>query len=485
VAIILLAALAIRVAYIESTPYHAVTDAGTYNRMASMISRYGDYHTGNGPKTGAGNTHGPTAYFPPAFPYLLSISDLVTGHEAGGKAAVPAERVENAVLSTITVAMLGLVALEAFGGMVAVVAMILAAIYPVFIEESGTLVAENLLVLLELAAIWTVLKARRSPAPMGWVAGTGILTGLAILTHQNAVLLLIPFVFATLGAVSSAGTRRLPPGPLTSSGRSPATVQQVSRRRRAGAVGLLVLCTILVIVPWTIRNAIELHAFVPVSDENGITLVGTYNPTSAAASPVPWKWRLFSHVTEDEYLIKGDLNWTELHLNDVLQTKALNYIKGHPLSPIEVTFHNMIRMFELEGDYAWQNAAHVQGLSDSTAWRGIISFWILCALAIAGLFTAAVRRAPRWIWAVPVLMALSVALVNVETPRFREPVDPFFIMLAACAVTAGMQRLSARRTARRGPGRRSGLGRAPVGSGRRSPQLAGDRQLVEMVERLA
>jgi hypothetical protein len=485
VAVILLAALAIRVAYIETTPYHAVTDAGTYNRMASMISQHGDYHTGSGPKTGAGNTHGPTAYFPPAFPYALSISDLLTGHDDGGKTAVPNERIENAVFSTLAVGVLGLVALEAFGGAVALVAMILAAIYPVFIEESGTLVAENLLVLLELAAIWTMLRARRSPRPLGWIAGTGVLTGLAVLTHQNAILFLIPFAFATVFAVRRAGGARLPPGPLRTSGRRSATTQAVSRRRQAAGVGLLVLCTIAVIVPWTIRNAVELHAFVPVSDENGITLVGTYNPTSAAAEPVPWKWRLFSHVTEDGYLIKGDLNWTELHLDNVLQTKAINYIEDHPLSPFEVTFHNMIRMFELEGDYAWQNAAHVQGLSGSTAWRGIVSFWILCALAIAGLFTRVVRRAPRWLWAIPVLMALSVALINVETPRFREPVDPFFIMLAACALATAVQRLHARRTARGRPSRRSGLRGTPVGGGRRPQRLAGDRQLVEMVERLA
>ncbi len=43
------------------------------------------------------------------------------------------------------------------------------------------------------------------------------------------------------------------------------------------------------------------------------------------------------------------------------------------------------------------------------------------------------RAAPKWVWVVPLLLALSVVLVNVETPRFREPVDPFLILLAAAA----------------------------------------------------
>ena len=49
-----------------------------------------------------------------------------------------------AVLGTATVGLIGLVGLEALGGLVAVIAMLLAAVYPVLIEESGTLVAENL-----------------------------------------------------------------------------------------------------------------------------------------------------------------------------------------------------------------------------------------------------------------------------------------------------------------------------------------------------
>ena len=67
------------------------------------------------------------------------------------------------MLGTIAVALLGLVALEAFGAGTALAAMALAAVYPVFIELAGTLVAENLLVVFMLASVWTALRARRSP----------------------------------------------------------------------------------------------------------------------------------------------------------------------------------------------------------------------------------------------------------------------------------------------------------------------------------
>ena len=133
---------------------------------------------------------------------------------------------------------MGLVALEAFGDSIALVCMALAAVYPVLVELSGTLVAENLLVVFQLAAIWAALRARRSGHPYAWIAATGVLTGLATLTHENAIVILIPLAFAVVAAaravrpgsrtvrysavtVSSTGAHGKGPRRRTSSVRSP------------------------------------------------------------------------------------------------------------------------------------------------------------------------------------------------------------------------------------------------------------------------
>ena len=71
------------------------------------------------------------------------------------------------MIGTVSVGLLGLVALEAFGGRVALAAVAIAAVYPVFVELSGTLVAENLLLVFELASIWTALRARRARRASG------------------------------------------------------------------------------------------------------------------------------------------------------------------------------------------------------------------------------------------------------------------------------------------------------------------------------
>ncbi|HEX4010352.1 MAG TPA: glycosyltransferase family 39 protein [Solirubrobacteraceae bacterium] len=471
VAVVLLGALGIRLGYIAAERYHAINDAGTYNRMASMIANYGDYHTGDKPKSGAGGSRGPTAYFPPAFPYLLAAADLVDGHAAGGKTAVPPERIEMAVLGTISVAFVGLVALEAFGEGAAWAALVVAAFYPVMIELSGTLVAENLVVTLELAAAWTALRARRARSggrAYLWIAATGVLTGLAALTHENAILYVIPFGIGAWGVARAGPAGRA--GPAERAG--PGSDRRHARLRALGAPLLLIVCTCLMIAPWTIRNAVELHAFVPIADETGITLAGTYNPASANDPQVPYKWHLFSHVRSLRHFARESNRDTEVQLSDRLQTAALDYIKAHPLAPIEAGFDNTLRMFEIEGTYAWHASARAIGLKTTIAGEAILGFWIVCLVAIAGAFTRRARRAPWWLWLMPILWWLSIVPINVETPRFREPIDPFLILLAACAITTALERL--------------GLGGAPVRRRRRAPELAGDdTQLVQMVQRLA
>jgi Dolichyl-phosphate-mannose-protein mannosyltransferase len=425
--VIVLLALGLRIGYVEGTSFESIDDAGTYNRLAGQVARLGDYQNSTGFDTGAGGTHGPTAYFPPAYPYVLALADIIDGHRAGGPTALKGERLEGAVLSTIAVALLGLVALEAFGAEfgppTTLAALTIAAIYPVFIELSGTLVAENLLVVFELAALYAMLRARRAGSHThrvwAWIAAAGLLTGLATLSHENAFVFAIPLA---IGAATITGP--------------------TARRRAAGALAFLAAMA-LMILPWTIRNAVELHHFVPVATETGITLRGTYNPASANFHELPYKWRFYWSIPQDRDIKHRAFHEKEIALSNQLESRAIHYIGDHPSAPVTVFWSNLRRMFELRGSYAWHQSAHAIGLHESDARVGVIAFWTLCALAIAGLFTKAARRAPAWLWAMPVLYALTILFINVETPRFREPIDPFLVLLAACGAAAAVARVSA------------------------------------------
>jgi 4-amino-4-deoxy-L-arabinose transferase-like glycosyltransferase len=421
IAVILIVALALRIAEVQRTDssYRPINDAGSYLTLASEIAHTGDYSLSHAPGSGAGGTRGPSAYFAPGYPYFLALVDLIDGHSVRRGAAVHPARVAQAVLGTITVALIGMVAFELFGLTAGLIALALAAVYPVAIGLAGTLVAENLLTPLVLAAVYAGLRAGRAArarSAYAWVAGAGVLTGLATLTHENAILIGL----GLLMAVWRVGARRLV------------------------APGLLIATTALTILPWTIRNAEVMHRFIPLSDETGITLVGTYNAASAANPGVPYKWRIFYGIPGERALIRAASRLTEPQISGKLQHQALHYISRHPLSLVTVAYDNTRRMFETEGTFAWHASASAISLPLGVARDGVIGFWIVCLLALAGAFSRPVRAAPKWVWAVPLLLALSVVLVNVETPRFRAPIDPFLLLLAAAGLSTAAAAVSAR-----------------------------------------
>jgi 4-amino-4-deoxy-L-arabinose transferase-like glycosyltransferase len=425
VAAILILAVALRVGEIQRVAYTPIYDAGSYLTLARQIVVNGDYSPSTMSGNGAGRTRGPSAYFPPGFPYYLALFDVLddapTAAPLPGQAAhfsattVQVARYAELIPETLTVALIGLIALECFGEAVALAALVLAAIDPVLIELTGTIVAENLFTALVLSAVWALLRARSAAGEaraLGWTAAAGVLIGLSSLTHLNGVLVILPGLFAVARPLR-AGARRASP-------------------RALAAPALLVAAAALTILPWTVRNAVELHSFVPISDEAGMTLVGTYNAASAHNPQLPYKWRYFAAIPGEHHLFRAARQMTETALMSRLQHQALDYIGAHPTALLSAGADNLLRMLELEGSYAWRASALAIGLDPATAHAGVIGFWVIALLALLGLLAPEVRRAPRWLWAVPILLTLSIVLVNVETPRFREPIEPFLILLAAC-----------------------------------------------------
>jgi len=313
---------------------------------------------------------------------------------------------------------------------VALIALGLAAIYPVLVELSTVVVAENLLVAFVLAAIYAALRVRTARRPTRWVVAAGVFTGLAALTHTNGLVLVIPMVVAMWN--------------LRHASQPPAWAE----RHRWTAPLLLVLVSLVTVTPWLIRDAVALHTFVPISDEAGITLAGTYNATTAHESNPPWRWRFFASSPSLRRQVGHQRTMTEPELSSRLESVTLHYIGHHPFTPVQVGFDNTLRLLELEGTRAQRISDASIGLTYGEARIGVYAFWLLLILAIAGLFTRAVRSVPRWLWLVPLLFWLSVVLVNSETPRFREPLEPFLILSAACALAALARRVSTALSAR-------------------------------------
>jgi hypothetical protein len=105
-----------------------------------------------------------------------------------------------------------------------------------------------------------------------------------------------------------------------------------------------------------------------------------------------------------------------------------------------------MRLFDLQGRRVSRMTARTD--ADATAAFadiGVVCFWIVGLLAIAGTFTLAARRVPRSLWLAPLVMWLSIAPVTTGTPRFRAALDPFAILLAAFALQACVESVLRRR----------------------------------------
>ena len=436
--LLLAVALLARVAFMLATPgYTPQLDPHDYLRLGTHIAQtgvYPDAHvwvTRRGcpsvtglPRTpcvsapgrpGAHLVSRPTAYRPPAYPYALAVPVLLAKWLGGSP--LDYARAFQILLGVLDVGLIGLLGAMVWGRAVALVAAGVAAVYMPLILASGTLISEVLYVALMLGALCAVLRWReRKRGGAAWLILAGVLAGLSALTRSNGLVVVIGV--AALAATS--GHYR---------GRS-------RRPLRSGRDAVAVLAVaVLVIGGWTLRNAVVLHQFVPISTESGGTLVGTYNATSRADRAEPATWLGLSHIhgLHRFYLEQGA--HAETTVDAALRHDAVSFVTGHPTYLASVFWHNTIRLFDLTGFARVRFGAATIDLPPKPAVAGAIMFYAVGLLALVGAFLPAARRAPGALWLVPLLQFIATVFVITETPRFRTALEPFIVLLAALTLT--------------------------------------------------
>lgn len=419
---------AIAIAHRERPP-GVPYDPWDYDQIAMSLAREHGYR-GHLPPVNASR--------PPGYPFFLSSVYELIGFPARVDPAnladrVLAARLVEALLSVLTVGLIGLIAFQLWHRRIALAAMALAAAYLPLVLVGTAYLSEALFVPLLLGAVAAAIAQRSSPRRLGWVVAAGVLAGLGALVRGNGVVLVAP-----LAVMVWDRRPRLSAGALA----APAT---------------LIAAATVTIAPWTIRNAVELNRFVPVAAQDGFTLAGTYNDASRNA-PIPRRGGWVSPPRlplYQPYLHRwARREISGLELQDAMRAQALRYARDHPYYTLEVGFWNTVRLLEFGGRYRSKLTARTSGFGPEVADAAVYCFWVVAALALVGGLTPLVRRVPRSLWLVPVVLALSVVFVQSATPRFRAPLDPFLILLAAPALTAALS-LRRREASPAGRGRRT------------------------------
>jgi 4-amino-4-deoxy-L-arabinose transferase-like glycosyltransferase len=269
--------------------------------------------------------------------------------------------------------------------------------------------SEPLFIPLMLGALLAALQCKVEPGRMRWAIMTGVLGGLAALTRGNGFLVALALAATVWGR----------PWRSWRSARAPAIIAAV---------------TALVVAPWVIRDALVLHAFVPVTTETGYELIGTYNSNAANDRRYPADFRSPGVVPEANRVMTGLPRLSEAQTSSKLTSMALDYIDAHPAYVLKVVFWDTIRLLDLAGRDESHIADASIGIGPRFSDLGLFSFWLVGLLALGSLLTRQARRVPAAVWLSCAVIVVTT-VTSIGNSRYRRPLEPVFVVLAALALT--------------------------------------------------
>jgi hypothetical protein len=251
---ILLLGLGLRLDYAwEGRP--PVFDAVAYGRIAENLNE------GHGFTAGGAATQ-PSSNYSPGLPLL--VAGL---YRASGGVHERLARIALALLGALSVLFAYLIGRRLSGPTAGLIGASAVAIYPALLEYQGMLMGEPLAATLLSAAVLSMLwaaevgRARplRGQDPRARWLIPGVLFGATAMVRPEY--LAVAFLVALV--VFARGLR-------------------VEWRRSLAQAAILLAGVLLIVAPWTIRNAIALDRFVPISTGGGqVLFAGTYLPSDS------------------------------------------------------------------------------------------------------------------------------------------------------------------------------------------------------------
>jgi 4-amino-4-deoxy-L-arabinose transferase-like glycosyltransferase len=316
------------------------------------------------------------------------------------------------------------------------VAALLVATYPTYIENNEQLLSEPVaaffLVAGLVALLWAADGARGGASVARWVL-PGLALGALILTRPEYE------AIAALLCVLAAWRVWRAAGPRTT----------------AGAVAVLALCAALVVVPWMYRNHRVIGHWAISTGGGKALFIGTYLPGEGRQFPVKRALmrRYLPHLRlpakeADSYPMAPLLDRVAKRYPHMRRDKALG----------KIARANMVRFLrEQPGAYLRMSATkfwHVFRRGSGPYMRDPPAIYYhrgLLIAAVIGIVLALWRRRTRWLgllYATPVLSVAAIGMVLLAVPRRQVPIIPLISIFAATALVTVVQ-LVARRVGAR------------------------------------
>lgn len=371
----------------------------------------------------------PSADKPPVYPLLEAVISVLGGRTWAWHDVV------DLVAGTATVWVTGLLGNSVGGGgargaRLGLIAAGIAAVYPLLIAADGSLRSESVFALFVTLSLLCALRLREDPSVRRAIA-LGFVIALAALTRSEGLLLVVLLPFGL------AGWRR--------------------------GVTSVVTC-VLVLSPWLVHSWITFGQPVLISTNVGGLLAGANCPQTYHG-PLLGQWDL-SCLPPAVVGVGGGTETNEAVESDHLRDVGLRYARDHSGRLPVVIAARIGRSFELFlPRQQWAMEAFFEGRNEKVEEAGVLVYYIVALLAIAGTVLLWRRRGPWRILLSPLVLVVFVSVTGYGFTRFRVGAEPALIVLAAVALDGIAQRrwpsaasecadAPADRTGRPGGGRR-------------------------------
>jgi 4-amino-4-deoxy-L-arabinose transferase-like glycosyltransferase len=342
---------------------------------------------------------------PPVYPLLVAGVFGIFGH--GWWAIAVLQSLVDSVSALLVLAL----GRRLFGSTVGSVAAAAYAVYPYLASQAVEIMDTSVFVCALLAFLYLCVRTSESRA-WPWAAGAGAAAGIAYLIRPTVavVALLFPLLVAVLGARAR-------------------TVVRVTAVAAAAAL--------IVVAPWTVRNAIDFHAFVPGAAKAGINFWKGNSPHAAAYIAAG---RSVDLLTE-----RADAPHQPAGLNPVQadawwRHRALMWIRAHPGAWAHALWVKLVAF------WSWQLNPRTYGETGAKDVIYTATYGPLLVLALLGSAAAWRwrRRAVLFLWSV-ILAFTAVHVLTVGYTRLRAPLDPLLMLPAAALVLDVGKRLASTR----------------------------------------
>lgn len=305
------------------------------------------------------------------------------------------------IADAITCVLVALLGRNLFGMKAGVAAGLACAVYPFFIFFSGILLSETLFTLALVAAVALLERALRGKkwrTPVLLAATAGIVIGFAI--HLRSSFLLFPLFMVPFWIVAQR--------------------RDISRRciRATGLWIVMAAMAGMALLPWVVRNYRIFGRIIPATLQVGESL---YEANSPYADGGPAMDRI------DWVAERGGVMMGEYDNNEFFKQKALDYIRQNPGRFISLALEKMRRFWNPLSNYG----PYRRPIYSAVALAANVPVY---ALAILWLFRMRRRWRETLFLLTPVLYYAGMHAVFVGSIRYRIPVMPFIIVLAAAGL---------------------------------------------------